>query len=61
MSININSRNPKPAGFDSSARFKTNIPDVIGFVATYKLVSAGFAFVLKPGTNTDKNYAASRY
>lgn len=59
--LDIDSRRPKPDGFDPSSKFRTNISDVLGFSASYRFVSVGFAFPLRSGMNTHNDYSPSRY
>jgi hypothetical protein len=61
ISLNVNSRTRNAAGYDASSKFKTNIGDIVGFSASYRFVSAGFALVLKSGMQTHDDYARSRY
>jgi hypothetical protein len=59
--MDIHSRMPKPENVDPSSKFRTNISDVIGFSASYRFISVGFAFLSKSGMNTHQDYAPSRY
>jgi len=54
--------NIAPRGTQSGAlNLRTNIADIIGFSASYRFVSAGFAMLLKSGIRTHDDYAKSRY
>ena len=59
--LDIHSRKPGPAVYDPSSKFRTNISDIVGFSASYRFISVGFAFMLKSGMNTHQDYAPSRY
>jgi hypothetical protein len=61
--IHVNISPAKGAGlaYSPSAKFRTNISDVIGFSASYRFITAGFAFLASSGMNTNKNYTPSRY
>jgi hypothetical protein len=59
--IDINSRKPGSGVVDPSSKFRTNISDVVGLVASYRFVSAGFAFLLPSGSNGIGGYASSHY
>ncbi len=59
--MDIDSRKPRPRDFDPTSKFRTNVSDVVGFSASYRFVSVGFAFLLKSGMNTHDDYAPSRY
>jgi hypothetical protein len=61
ISLNVNSRANNAKGYDASSKFKTNIGDIVGFSASYRFVSAGFAFVLKSGMQTHDEYVRSHY
>jgi hypothetical protein len=52
---------PKGNPSTRSSKFKTNIPDIIGFSAGYRFISAGFAFLLRSGIRTNDDYAKSSY
>lgn len=55
--------NISPANGDKkgASDFRTNIPDILGFKADYRFVSAGFAFLLNSGLNAQDSYAKSKY
>lgn len=59
--LDIHSKKPGPADYDPSSKFRTNISDIVGFSASYRFISVGFAFMLKSGMNKHKDYAPSRY
>ena len=61
IGLDVKSGNPKRDNFNPSSKFRTNISDIVGFSASYRFVSAGFAFLLKSGMNTHADYAPSRY
>jgi hypothetical protein len=56
IGMDIGPGNTKANG---ALKFRTNIGDILGFSATYKLVGAGFAFLLNSPSQDD--YAKSRY
>jgi hypothetical protein len=58
-SIDIISRKSGPSNFDPSSKFRTDISNVVGIVASYRFVSAGFAFL--SGTNVSNGYIPSLY
>lgn len=51
---------PRGSGMGRSV-LRTNIPDIVGFSASYRFVSAGFAFLLNSGVQMHDNYARSRF
>lgn len=59
--VDIRSQKSNTGRVDPSLKLRTNISDVIGFSASYRFVSAGFAYLLKSGLNTRGDYAPSRY
>ena len=59
--IDIDSRKATPVSIDPSLKLRTNISEVVGFSASYRFVTAGFAYLLKSGLNTLGDYAPSRY
>ncbi len=61
ISLNIDPRSPRGMGVDPASKFRTNIADILGFSATYRFVSAGFAFLMKSGIRTNSDYAKSHY
>ncbi len=61
IGLDMNSIKPKPSGYDPSSKFRTNIPDVVGFSASYRFVSVGFSFLSKSGLSTHNDYAPSHY
>jgi hypothetical protein len=58
---NFTPNGTKPDNVDASSKFRTNISDIVGFSASYRFVSFGFAFLLKSGMNMHHDYAPSRY
>lgn len=61
IGMNFEPRRPLPAGLNATSKFRTNIADIMGFSASYRYVSFGFAFLLRSGMNMHDNYAPSRY
>ena len=61
IGLDINSRRARATDYDPSSKFRTNISDIVGISASYRFVSVGFAFLLKSGLNTNKDYSPSRY
>lgn len=59
--LKVRPRGDRPEGFDPSSSFRTNVADVIGFAASYRYISAGFAFLLNTGMNLRDDYARSHY
>lgn len=59
--LRVRPRAGGPEGFDPSSSFRTNISDVLGFSASYRFISAGFAFLLNTGMNMHSGYARSHY
>jgi len=56
--FNISPGNSNTPG---ASRFRTNVADIVGFNVGYRLVSAGFSFLLKSGIEAHDNYAKSNY
>jgi hypothetical protein len=52
---------PGNANAIGASKFRTNIADIVGFNVGYKLVAAGFSFLLKSGMDAHDNYAKSYY
>jgi hypothetical protein len=52
---------PQKSNPKAIASFKTNISDIIGFSATYRFITAGFAVLLPFGVQTHADYAKSYY
>jgi hypothetical protein len=50
---------PRTGSSTFSSKFRTNIPDIVGLSASYRFISAGFAFLTKSGIRSD--YARSSY
>jgi hypothetical protein len=53
--------NPRHSHESGASKFRTNIADIIGFSASYRFISAGFAVILKSGVRTHDDYARSYY
>jgi hypothetical protein len=61
IGVNWQPRQTTPGGINASSKFRTNVSDIMGFSASYRFVSFGFAFLLKSGMNMHTDYAPSRY
>ncbi len=48
-------------GKDAASKLRANVSDIMGFAASYRFISAGFAFLLKSGMNMHPDYAPSQY
>ena len=46
---------------NGALKLRTSIGDILGFSANYRLVGAGFAFLLNSGASSQDVYAKSRY
>lgn len=58
---NISTRNSTPPGIDASVNFRTSVANIIGFSASYRFVSVGFALLLNHGLQKYQSYASSSY
>lgn len=58
--LTINPKNSS-GGANATTKFRTSVADVIGFSASYRKVSAGFAFQLNQGLQKHNDYAPSSY
>jgi hypothetical protein len=61
IAVNLQPRKSASHGVDASSKFRTNVSDIMGFNASYRFVSFGFAFLLRSGMNMHTDYAPSRY
>jgi hypothetical protein len=61
--ISMDMKNPDGAtnNYDPTSKFRTSISDILGFSVNYRYVGFAFAFLLKSGMNSHKDYATSRY
>jgi hypothetical protein len=59
--LNISPAKGVVPGFSPSSKFRTNISDVIGFSASYRFITAGFAFLANSGMHMHDDYSPSRY
>jgi len=61
IGVNWQPRQTAPGHIQASSKFRTNVSDIVGFSASYRFVSFGFAFLLRSGMNMHTGYAPSRY
>ena len=59
--IRIDSKSDKAANVDASSQLRTNIVDILGFAATYRFVSIGFAVLVNSRLHSHDDYAPSKY
>lgn len=59
--MKINSKSDRAANVDASSKLRTNSVDIIGFAASYRFVSVGFAVLVNSGLHSHNDYAPSRY
>ena len=57
----ISTKNSITPGVDADAKFRTSVGNIIGFSASYRFVSAGFALLLNQGLQKHHDYAPSSY
>jgi Domain of unknown function (DUF4421) len=60
IGFDLVSKSQSSLGKKSSSYFRTQIPDILGFVVNYRFVSAGFAFLI-PDQQRNKDYVVSSY
>ncbi len=59
--LDINSPHSNGAGGSVSSNFRTNVSDIIGFSASYRFVTAGFALALNSNIAKNEGYAHTSY
>ena len=61
VDLNVSSRSNKAMSSEHTSKLRTNQADIIGLSVSYRFVTAGFAFLIKPGIQNNYNYAPSHY